>query len=122
MYNNLGLLGLRLAVGIIFYKHSLPKLKNYKMMAQGMGMPAGFVLLLGLVEFLSSLGLALGVYPQAANVLLAVVMAGAMYFKIFKWKVPFMAMDKMGWEFDLVLFAANLAMLAVGPGAFVLLK
>jgi len=119
MYTNLALLGLRLAVGVIFFKHSLPKLKNYKMMAQGMGMSPSFVLALGIVEFLSALGLALGVYTQAAAVLLSVVMVGAIYFKILKWKVPFIAMDKMGWEFDLVLLASNLALLAVGPGSFI---
>jgi len=120
MYSNLALLGLRLAVGVIFFKHSLPKLKNYKMMAQGMGMSPSFVLALGLVEFLSAFGLALGVYTSAAAVLLSVVMVGAIYFKMFKWKAPFIAMDKMGWEFDLVLLAANLTLLAVGPGQFVL--
>ena len=89
-------------------------------MAQGMGMSPSFVLALGLVEFLSAFGLALGVYTSAAAVLLSVVMVGAIYFKMFKWKAPFIAMDKMGWEFDLVLLAANLTLLAVGPGQFVL--
>ena len=120
MYSNLGLLGLRLAVGVIFFKHSLPKLKNYKMMAPAMGMPSGFVLALGLVEFLSSLGLIFGVYTSVAAILLSVVMIGAIYFKMFKWKVPFIAMDKMGWEFDLVLLASNLVLLTAGPGLFVL--
>lgn len=117
MYSDLGLLALRLAVAAIFIYHAWPKLKNYKMMAQGMGMSASFVLTLGLVEFFSSAALVLGVYTSIASALLALVMAGAIYFKIFKWKIPFSAMDKMGWEFDLILLAANLALLVVGPGA-----
>ncbi len=120
MNSNLGLLVLRLAVAIIFIYHSLPKLKNSKMMAQGMGMPAWFVLLLGLVEFFSSAALILGVYMNIAPALLALVMVGAIYFKIAKWKVPFYARDKMGWEFDFILLAANLALLTVGAGSLTL--
>ena len=111
MYSNLALLGLRLAVGVIFFKHSLPKLKNYKMMAQGMGMSPSFVLALGLVEFLSAFGLALGVYTSAAAVLLSVVMVGAIYFKMFKWKMGFTMQAGTGWEFDLLILAASIAIL-----------
>ncbi len=50
-------------------------------------------------------------------VLLIIVMLGAIYHKMFKWNTPFSALDKMGWEFDLVLLAANLAILLSGGGA-----
>lgn len=121
MYNDLGLLALRLAVAVIFIYHSLSKLKNSKMMAQGMGMSAGFVLLLGLVEFFSSAALVLGAYTNIASALLALVMVGAIYFKTSKWKISFSANDKTGWEFDFILLAANLALLAVGPGTLKLM-
>ncbi len=116
-YNNVGLLILRLAVAIIFIYHALPKLKNAKGMAQMMGMPAGMIFMLGGVEFLSSIGLVLGIYTQLAAVLLAVVMIGAVYFKIAKWHMPFAAMDKTGWEFDLILLAANIAIFLSGGGS-----
>ena len=121
-YSAFGLFVLRLAVAIVFIYHSLPKLKNSKMMAQGMGMSAGFVLLLGLVEFFSGAALILGVYTNVASALLALVMVGAIYFKTTKWKVPFSAMDKTGWEFDFILLAANLAIFFVGAGSIALLK
>lgn len=117
MDSNLGLLALRLAIAVIFIYHSLPKLKNFKVMSQGIGMSASFVLSLGLVEFFSSAALVLGVYTNIASALLALVMVGAIYFKTTKWKVPFSATDKTGWEFDFILLAANLALLAVGPGS-----
>lgn len=116
-YNNIGLLVLRLAVAIIFIYHAMPKLKNAKGMAQMVGMPAGMIFMLGGVEFLSSIGLVLGTYTQLAALLLAIVMVGAIGMKIMKWHVPFAAMDKTGWEFDLILLAANIVILVNGGGA-----
>ncbi|MBI3046664.1 MAG: DoxX family protein [Candidatus Harrisonbacteria bacterium] len=115
-YNNIGLLVLRLAVAVIFIYHALPKLKNAKGMAQMVGMPAGMILMLGSVEFIASLGLIFGFYTQLAAFLLAIVMVGAIGMKTMKWGVPFAAMDKTGWEFDLILLAANIAILLGGGG------
>lgn len=115
-YDNVGLLVLRLAVAAIFIYHALPKLKNSKMIAPMMGMPSGMIFLLGSVEFLSSVGLILGVRVQLAALLLSLVMVGAIYMKTMKWHVPFSAMDKMGWEFDLILLAANIFLLLNGGG------
>lgn len=114
--SDIGLFVLRLAVGLIFLYHSLPKLKNPKMMAQAINWPAGAVLALGLVEFLSSLGQILGIYPQIAAVFLSMVMIGAITMKIIKWKIHFTAYDKTGWEFDFVLLAANITILLTGGG------
>jgi len=116
-YNDIGLLILRLAVAIIFIYHAMPKLKNAKGMAQMVGMPAGMVLMMGMVEFVASLGLIFGFYVQLAAFLLAMIMIGAIYFKAAKWHIPFGAMDKTGWEFDLILLAANIILLVNGGGA-----
>lgn len=115
-YNNVGLLILRLAVAIIFIYHALPKLKNAKSMAQMMGKPTGMIFMLGAIEFLSSVALVLGIYTQLAALLLGIVMIGAIGMKMMKWSVPFAAMDKTGWEFDLILLAANIAILLSGGG------
>ncbi|OGG89025.1 hypothetical protein A3G62_04305 [Candidatus Kaiserbacteria bacterium RIFCSPLOWO2_12_FULL_50_10] len=82
-----------------------------------MGMPAGMILMLGFVEVAVSLGLTFGVYLQIAALLAVVVMLGALYFKIIKWHVPFGAMDKTGWELDLILLAASVFLLVQGGGA-----
>ena len=85
-------------------------------MAQGMSWPSGMIFLLGTVESLSSLGLILGIYTQLAALLLSSVMIGAIKMKTMKWHVPFMGMTNTGWEFDLTLLAANLAILLTGGG------
>ena len=76
---------------------------------------------LGIVEGLAGLGLILGVYTQVSALVLSVVMLGAIYMKTMKWKVPFTTMTGTGWEFDLILLAANLFILASGPSLYSLL-
>ena len=115
-YNNEGLFILRLALAAIFIHHGLPKLRQHQAMGKGMGMPAALVFILGLVETLSGVGLALGVYTQLAALLLGLVMLGALKMKIFKWKTPFAASNATGWEFDLILLAAAAAILFTGGG------
>lgn len=115
-FSDIGFLVLRLAVAAIFIYHSIPKLKNSQGLAQMMGSSAGAVFVLGAVEFLSALGLLLGVYVQLAALLLAIIMLGALVMKIMKWGAPFSAMDKTGWEFDLILLAANVFILLNGGG------
>ena len=85
---------LRLGVAVIFIVHSVPKLKDPKKMAGGMGWSSGQVLGLGIVEFVSALSILGGVGTRFATMALMVVMAGAMYHKISKWKVHFMAGNK----------------------------
>lgn len=121
-YNNLGLFILRLGVAIIFLWHGLPKMPKAKMMAGMINMPAGAVFLLGLVETLSSIGLILGVQTELAALFLSIVMLGALYLKNFKWHAPFTAMNTTGWEFDLILLAANLAILFTGGGLIKLIR
>ncbi len=102
---------LRLAVGVIFLHHGWPKLKKSKVMAQGIGIPVARVFVLGLVEIFSSFGMIFGILVNWAAVLLSIVMLGAIYLKIKKWHVPFSATNTTGWELDLILLAANLAIL-----------
>lgn len=115
-YNDIGLFLLRLTVAVIFIYHSWPKLRNAKIMAQGIGWPVSTVFALGAVEFLSAIGLALGIYIRVAALFLAVTMLGATIIKIHKWHVPFYAKNTTGWEFDFILWAANILILLGGGG------
>jgi uncharacterized membrane protein YphA (DoxX/SURF4 family) len=117
-YNDVGLFLLRCAVAVIFIYHGLPKITKPQMMAQGMGVSSAMVTVLGLIEVLSSVGLILGFYTQLSALLLALVMVGAIKMKSMKWGVPFSAMDKTGWEFDLILFIACVSILLGGGGSF----
>lgn len=95
-------------MGIIFIYHALPKLTKTQAMASGMGWNRGKVLALGLVEFISAISIIGGIAVKLSALLLLVVMVGAIYFKMYKWKMPFAAQNATGWEFDFILFASAL--------------
>lgn len=120
LYGDWGLLALRLAVAAIFLFHAFPKLKMSGELGKMMGWPSGAVMLLGLVELASAILVATGIYLQLGALLLGVIMLGAIYHKIFKWKIPFWSMNNTGWEFDLILLAANVALLLEGGGIFMI--
>lgn len=112
----LGLFVLRLAVFLVFFYHGIGKLKMPVGMAQGMGWPKWKVIVLGTVETVSSILVLTGFHFRWGAALLGLVMLGAIYLKIFKWKTGFSKMDGMGWEFDLMLLAANVAIFFAGAG------
>lgn len=120
--HDLGLFVLRLAVAAVFIYHSWPKLKAPAKMAQGMGWPSWKVVLLGAVELGSSVSILTGFHFRWAAMLLALVMLGAIYHKIFKWKVKFSMTGSTGWEFDMMLLAANITIIFVGSGAWRLIN
>jgi len=99
---------LRLAVAVIFIYHSVPKLQSAREIAAGMGWKPGQVFGLGLIEFISAVGIVGGVGVRLGAFLLFFVMAGAIYHKTSIWKIPFMSQSGTGWEFDLILLAANM--------------
>lgn len=99
---------LRMAVGVIFIYHSIPKLQEPKKMAAAMGWHLNQVIGLGIVEFISALAVIGGVATRLGALALVVVMAGAIYHKINKWHVPFAGQSVTGWEFDMLLLVVNL--------------
>lgn len=119
-YVDWGLLVLRIALGAIFIVHGLPKLKNPAGIAGAIGAPAGMGLALGLAETLGGLSVLLGLLTQLGALAIMVVMLGALHFKINRWNSPFTAMDKTGWEFDLLILASAALLLFSGAGAFAL--
>lgn len=108
-YSEEGFWLLSAVVGLIFIVHGLGKVKNPAGIAQVYGTPKVVGLAHGLVEVLAGVMLIINWHPKTAAVLLGLIMLGAIYYKIFKWKVPFMAMNNTGWEFDLLLLAACIA-------------
>ena len=111
IYSDLGVLAMRLAIGVVFLYHAKPKLKK-------MGTFMGFV---GLIELVGGISVALGIYTQLGALLLIVIMIGAIYKKTQEWHIPFSSHEKMGWEFDLVLLGSCLALLTNGGGMHTLI-
>src|SRR3989338_10511271 len=107
-----GLLILRVVLAVVFLYHGGAKLFKKEI-------PASFRAL-GMLEVLGGISILLGFLTELSSIGLAIIMLGAIYFKIFKWKISFYSEKSTGWEFDLVLLAMALALLVLGPGNFTL--
>jgi len=110
-FAGIGYLLMRLAIAIIFIVHAWPKLKHPDGMAAALGWSREKVRGLGLVEAIGGVLIGLGMLMQWAALALIAVMIGAIYHKVQKWKVPFSAHDKNGWEFDFLILTVLLYLL-----------
>ena len=121
-YAEWGLLALRVAVGVIFIVHGWPKITGGRGMAAAMGggeakpVLVGVFTIQGVVEVGGGVLMILGVLTQLVAIAFIVIMIGAIYLKITMFKTGFYAQQATGWEFDLVLLAANVLLFLVGPG------
>ncbi len=104
-FSEFGIWFLQFAVGVIFIYHGWPKLKS-KVSALGIG---GFVH--GSIEILGGVAMIFGWYVREVALIFIIIMLGAIYFKKFKWGIPFFSMNSTGWEFDFILLAANIFLL-----------
>jgi putative oxidoreductase len=117
-----GLLALRIAVGTIFIVHGWPKITGAKGMAAAMSggeakpVMVGMFTVQGIVETGGGILMILGILTQLVAIAFMIIMLGAIALKTTRLKVPFMAMQTTGWEFDLVLLTANLLLFFTGPG------
>ena len=113
---SIGLLALRLALGIVFVYHGYPKLVHSNPAMQQFfiehNLPAYFVSLAGMLETFGGLLFFAGLFTRPVGLLLAAEMAVA----IWKVKVVHNALVVKDYEFELILCAACLALAAVGAG------
>ena len=116
LYQDWALLALRLAVGAIFLAHGTQKFAMWKMKASEQ-MPSGMLsvmMVLSVAETAGGAALIVGFLTQSAGIGLGVIMLGAIWMKISKWKKKFTGDG--GWELDLVLFASAALLACVGAG------
>ncbi len=112
----LGLLALRLALGLIFFSHGYPKLAHQGGGMQGFfiqhGLPGYFVYIAGVLEVFGGLLLVLGLFTRGAALLLAIEMGVAI------WKVHssggYLAVHN--YEFPLAMLTGCFALATVGAG------
>jgi putative oxidoreductase len=117
------LLPLRLVVGILFMLHGRPKLFGPKrpQMVEffrqvGIPLPAVGLFLAGIVEFGGGILLILGLLVPIAGFLLFINMLVATYVSVAKLHKPLLAIEKPGYEYDLVLLAVLIAFVLFGAG------
>jgi putative oxidoreductase len=119
-FTDLGLLLLRLMVGLVFVTSSYRHLKDPTARAKDIGMSTGFTIFLGIAEAAGGLGIAFGVLTQLAALGLILIMLGAIQKKIFVWHTGFWGDKAYGWHYDLMLILMNLVIAFSDGGAYVL--
>ena len=112
----LGLLVLRVSLGLIFFAHGYPKLAHSGAGMQGFfvqhGLPGYFVYVSGVLEVFGGILLVLGLFTRGAALLLAVEMGVAI------WKVHSVGgiYAVHDYEFPLAVLSGSLALATVGAG------
>ncbi len=119
---DLGLLLLRLGLGIIFFVHGWSKFSSMGdtiSFFSHLGLPSVMAYLVAAVELLGGLALILGMYTDIAALLLSIVMVVALvYVKMATFKLGLLG----GYELDLALLVGNLAILFCGSGKHHVMK
>ena len=101
-FTDIGLLLLRLMVGLVFVSSGWKHLKDPAARSKSIGMSKGFTIFLGAAEIAGGLGVAFGVFTQLATMGLILLMLGAIQKKIFVWHTGFWGEKSFGWHYDLI--------------------
>jgi putative oxidoreductase len=121
LYTDWSLFLLRVMVAIVFGSSGFNDLKAPRQRAESLGMSVGFTVFLGVAELAGAMGLVAGVLTQWAALGLVLVMLGAIYMKVAKWKIGFWGEKSMGWHYDLLFVVMNLVILCTGGGRIALM-
>jgi len=121
-FTDLGLLLLRLMVGLVFATSGYNHLKDPEARAKSIELPKGVTIFLGIAEVAGGLGVAAGVLTQLAAFGLILIMVGAIQKKIFAWHTGFWGEKTYGWHYDLMFILMNLLIAFTNGGAYALLK
>jgi len=121
-FTDLGILLLRLMVGLVFVTSGYSHLKDPEARSKSIGMSKGFTVFLGMAEVAGGLGVAAGVLPQIAAFGLILLMLGAIQKKIFVWHTGFWGEKSSGWHYDLIFVLMNLLIAFTDGGSYVLVK
>ena len=106
--------GISASIGIIFIVHSLKKFDpNWQEWLMSIGLPPEMQLPIALAEFIGGVLLVIGVLTRVTGSVFAVILLGAIFH--IRWENGFFV-SKGGWEWDLVMLAAVLAIIVAGPG------
>jgi putative oxidoreductase len=121
-FTDLGILLLRLMVGLVFVTSGYNHLKNPAERAKSIEMSKAFTIFLGIAEVAGGLGVAFGVLTQLAAFGLVLIMLGAIQKKIFAWHTGFWGEKNSGWHYDLMLILMNLVIAFTNGGAYMLMR
>ena len=121
---DVGILLLRISVGIVMVAHGLPKIfwkrelfnKKWK---KEYGFPMGSVIITGIVQVVGGLAIIVGIFTQLSSLILALNMLVATYVSIWKHNEPFLSTPEgKGWDVNFLLVGALIALVFLGGGTW----
>lgn len=115
---DIGLVLLRLGVGVPFFFHGLTKLMNIAGTTgffASIGLPSYFVYIVGILEMLAGISIVFGIYAWVSGYVVSIIMAGA--YILVKHKGQFIG-GQMSYELDYVFFFLGLAIAYLGSGKY----
>lgn len=118
IWSDWGLLALRIALGVTLAMHGIPKLKNLRgtwewFASQGFKPGRLWGTIVTLLEFFGGIALVLGLLSQPLAALVVI-----QFLVILIWKLRKGESFTGGYELDLLLFAAAIAVLTLGAGDY----
>ena len=106
--------GISASIGAIFIIHSLKKFDpSWQEWLMSIGLPPEMQLPIALAELIGGILLIIGVLTRVTGSVFAIILLGAIFH--IRWENGFFV-SKGGWEWDLVMLAAVLAIIVTGPG------
>ncbi len=106
--------GIRASIGAIFIVHSLKKFDpSWQEWLISIGIPPEMQIPIALAELIGGICLVVGALTRVAASIMAVIVLGAIFH--IRWENGFFV-SQGGWEWDLVMLAAVLSIIAAGPG------
>ena len=121
---DMGILILRITVGVVMIAHGVPKLfwkrKVFnKKWREEYGFPLGSVILTGIVQVAGGLAILVGVFTSPSALILALNMVVAVYVSIWKHGEPFLSTPEgKGWDVNFLLIGALTALIFFGDGTW----
>lgn len=118
---DLGLLFLRIAVGVPFIMHGIMKLMDIPgttMFFNSIGLSTFFVYFVGIAELVAGAMILLGVFAWVGGWIAAIIMA--MAYILVKHQLPFIG--GMSFELDYMFFFGGMAIAFLGSGKYSLIK
>ena len=121
---DVGILILRISVGIVMVAHGLPKIfwkrelfnKKWK---KEYGFPLGSVIITGIVQVVCGLAIIVGIFTQLSSLILTLNMLVATYVSIWKHNEPFLSTPEgKGWDVNLLLVGALITLVFLGGGTW----
>ena len=113
-WNEITFWGIRASIGAIFIVHSIKKFDpSWQEWLVGIGLPPELQIPIALAEFIGGIMLILGVLTRITGVIFSIILLGAIFH--IRWENGFFV-SQGGWEWDLIMLAAVLSIIAVGPG------